>query len=61
MYDFQYNFIEKNLDAELLFTDTDSLTCEVKSKDVYEEFFNHKHFFDLGNYPKDSKFFDPID
>ena len=25
MYDFRYNFIEKNCDAELLFTDADSL------------------------------------
>ena len=30
--------IKKNFDAELLFTDTDSLTYEIKSKDVYEEF-----------------------
>ena len=39
MYDFHYNFIKKNFDAKLLFTDTDSLTYEIKSKDVYEEFF----------------------
>ena len=39
MYDFHYNFIEKKFDSKLLFTDTDSLTYEVKSKDVYEEFF----------------------
>ena len=39
MYDFHYDFIEKNFDAELLFTDTNSLTYEIKSKDVYEEFF----------------------
>ena len=31
MYDFNYNFIKKNFDAELLFTDTDSLTYEIKS------------------------------
>ena len=28
MYDFHYNFIKKNFDAELFFTDTDSLTYE---------------------------------
>ena len=56
MYDFHYNFIKKNFDAELLFTDTDSLTYEIKSEDVYEEFFKHKHLFDFSNYPKDSKF-----
>ena len=35
---------------------TDSLTYEIRSEDVCEEFFK---FFDLSNYPKDSKFFDP--
>ena len=32
MYDFHYNFIKKNFSAELLFTDTESLTYEIKSK-----------------------------
>ena len=58
MYNFHYNFIRKHFDAEFLFTDTDSLTYEIKSEDVYEEFFKHKHLFDFSNYPKDSKFFD---
>ena len=31
MYGFHYSFIKKNFDAELLFTDTDSLTYETKS------------------------------
>ena len=57
MYDFHYNFIKKFFDAELLFTDTDSLTYEIKSEDIYEEFSKHKHLFDFSNYPKDSKFF----
>ena len=39
MYNFHYNFIKKNFSAELLFTDTDSLTYEIKLKDVYEEIF----------------------
>ena len=43
MYDFHCNFIKKHFDAELLFTDTDSLTYQIKSKDVYEEFFKQKH------------------
>ena len=58
MYDFHYNFNKKNFDAELLFTNTDSLTYESKSEDVYQEFFKHKDLFDFSNYPKDSKFFD---
>ena len=51
-----YDFIKKHYDAKLLFTDTDSLTYETKSEDVYEEFFKHRHLFDFSNYPKDSNF-----
>ena len=32
MYDFHYNFIQKKVDAELLFTDTDSLTQKIFMK-----------------------------
>ena len=58
MYGFHYNFIKNNLNAQLLFTDTDSLTYEIKSKNVYDEFFKWKDLFDFSNYSKDSKFFD---
>ena len=58
MYDFHYNFIKKYFDPELLFTDTDSLTYEVKSDDVYEELFKHKHLFNFSKFPRDSKFSD---
>ena len=57
MYDFHYNLIKKHFDAELLFTDTDSLTYEIKSENVYKEFFKRKHFFSFSNYPKNTKFF----
>ena len=57
MYDFHYNFIKKNFDAELLFTDTHSLIYEIKSEIVYEKFFKWKDFFDFSNFSKDSKFF----
>ena len=56
MYDFHNNFIKNNFDAKLLFTDTDSLTYETKSKNVYEEFFRWKDLFDFKNYSKDLKF-----
>ena len=49
--------LKKDFDAELLFTDTDSLTYEVKSEDVYEEFFKHIHLFGFSNLPKNSKVF----
>ena len=57
MYGFHYNFIKKIFDVELLFTDTDSLSYEIKSKNVYEEFFKWKDLFDFSNYSKDSRFF----
>ena len=57
MYDFHYNFNEKILNGELLFTNTDSLTYEVKSEKAYEKFFKLKDLFDVSNYLKDSKFF----
>ena len=56
MYDFHYNFIKKKFNAELLFTDTDSLTYEIKSENVYEEFYKWKDLFDFSNYSKYSKF-----
>ena len=51
IYDFHYNFIKKNSDAELLVTDTDSLAYEIKSENIYEEFFRWKglKFFDETN------------
>ena len=39
MYDSHYNFIKKNFNVELLFNDTDSLTYEIQSENVYEDFF----------------------
>ena len=38
MYDFHCSFIKKYFDTGLLFTYTDSLTYEINSEDVYEEF-----------------------
>ena len=57
MYCFHYNFIKKDFDAELLFTDIDSLTYEIKSDEVGEEFFKHKHLFDFSNLSKKFKVF----
>ena len=43
----------KKFDAEFFFTDTDSLTCEMKPEDVYGEFIRHKHLFDFSSLSKD--------
>ena len=56
MYDFHYNFIKKSFDAELLLTDTDSLTYEIKSENVYETFFKWKELFNFSHYSKDLMF-----
>ena len=58
MYDFHCNFIKKNFSAELLFTDTDSLTYKIKSENIYKEFYKWKDLFDFSNYAKDSTFYD---
>ena len=41
----------KKFNADLLLTDTDSLTLtEIKSKDVYEELVKHNHLFDFSEH-----------
>ena len=59
MYNFHYKYIKNKLDAKLLFTDTDSLVYEIKTEDVYEDFYQDKSLFDFGDDPLDSKLFDP--
>ena len=58
MYYFHSNLIKKEFDAQLLFTDTDSLTHEIKQENADKEFYKWKDLFDFSNYSKYSKFFD---
>lgn len=61
MYDFHYNYIKKKFDkAKLLFTDTDSLTYEIETDDVYKDFWVDKDKFDNSNYLENSPFFDKL-
>ena len=59
MYDFHYNYIKNKYGnkAKLLFTDTDSLTYEIETEDVYKDFWNDKDRFDNSDYPEDSPYF----
>ena len=56
--DFHYNYFETkcNNKAKLLFTDTSSLTYEIKTKDVHKDFWDSKDRFDSSEYPGDSKY-----
>ena len=59
MCKFHYEYVKNQFDAKLLFTDTDSLVYEIKTEDVYEDFYNDKNLFGFSDYSLDSKFFDP--
>ena len=41
-----------------MFIDTDSLTYEIKSENVYKEFYKWKDLFGFSNYSKGSTFYD---
>ncbi|XP_068707630.1 uncharacterized protein [Montipora foliosa] len=60
MYDFHYNYIKQKYDnkAKLLFTDTDSLTYEIETNDVYQDFWDDKDRFDNSDYSQHSQYFD---
>ena len=59
MYDFHYNYIKSKYGdkAKLLFTDTDSLTYEIETKDVYADFWSDKDRFDNSDYDEKSPFY----
>ena len=58
MYKFHYEYIKNKFDAKLLFSDTESLVYEIKTKYVYEDSYQGKDLFDFSDYPVNSKFFD---
>ena len=60
MYKLHYKYIKNKFDGKLLFTDIDSLVYEIKTGNVYEDFYLNKDLFDLSGYPLHSKFFDPV-
>ena len=60
MYEFLFKYLKSKSDANLLFTDTDSLVYEIKREDVYEDFFKDKNLFHFSDYSLNSKFFDPV-
>ena len=57
MYEFHYKYIKSKFDANLLFTDTDSLLCDIKKEGVCEDFYKGKDLFNFSDYPLHSKNF----
>ena len=55
MYKYHYDFMKNEVDIfELLYSDTDSFIYEIIGENIYEIMHEHKEFFDLSNFPKDS-------
>ena len=58
VYAFHYDFMKKVFnDFKLLCTDTDNLYYEMFDENPYEPFYEHREYFDLSNYSKNSKYF----
>ena len=59
MYQFHYGYVLKTFDnVKLLFTDSDSLVCEIKNGNVYYQCFKDKYLFDFDGYSNDSVYYD---
>ena len=60
MYVFLYNFIENKYgnNSKLLFTDTDGLMYEIKTDDVFKDFYSDKEMLDFSIYSTKSKYYD---
>ena len=61
MYDFHCYYIKEKYgsNAKLLFTDTDSLTYNIRTENIYKDFWADKDKFDFSDYNKNSSFYDP--
>ena len=59
MYDFHYGHIKTKYgnDAQLCFTDTDSLLYDVKCNDIYQDMKLDTNMFDFSDYPADHPVF----
>lgn len=63
MYDFHYNHMMKKYGpqkAKLLFTDTDSLTYQVTTSDLYQDMKQDLHLYDTSNYPKEHPLYSEV-
>lgn len=60
MYDFHYKHVKSTYggNAELLFTDTDSLCYNIFTNDLYKDLEKVKHHIDFSDYPSDHFLYD---
>ena len=60
MYDWYYNKLKKKYgkNCTLLYTDTDSLLVDIKTKDVYKDMSETKDEYDFSDYPIDHPLYD---
>ena len=57
MDNFHYSYIKRKYpNSTLLFTDTDSLTYQVQTNNMYEDLFADKYLFNFSGYEKESPF-----
>ena len=57
LHKFHYDYIKNKyeVNSKLLFTDTDSLIYEMKTKDVFEDISKYEEMFDFRNFSSKSK------
>ena len=61
MYKFWYDILKKACpDVELINMDTDSFIFKINNQNFDDIMLEHKEYFNLRNYPRDSKYYDPI-
>ena len=60
IYEFHHDYIKKILTAKqkILFTKSDSVTYEIKTEELYEDFRNNMEMCDFSNYSTKSKYYD---
>ena len=60
MCTFHDKYIASKFYSKLLFTDTENLVYEIKTEDIYEDFYQYKNFFDFSDCSLDSRIFDSV-
>ena len=57
---FTTNTLKVNLMLNCYLLIQTAIVREIKTEDVYEDFYEDKNLFDFSDYPLDSKFLDPV-